>query len=153
MARESPVRLVIEHDILDAIHYEPMDDRALLPRLFEQFPNLGLCVDTGRVHLQEVTDPRFDAVRFTSMMLPYITNVHLWTVHVGTNRLGGHHPVLPSLRKEDGWGDMAGLLWVLASLQHTHVLFEHNADVLAAGQLDECYSWVASALSGSGPGK
>jgi sugar phosphate isomerase/epimerase len=149
LASKSPVQLVVEHDILNSTHYEPMDDGALLARLLRQYPDLGLCVDTGRLHLLENTDPGFDALRFTSLMMPYVTNVHLWTARVGTNRFGEHHPVHPDLRKEEGWGEMHGLLRILAELENIYVMFEHNADLLPDGQLDECYSWVASLLSGS----
>ncbi len=147
LARQTSAKLVVEHDILNAWHYESLDQRALLPRLFSTYPGLGFCADAGRLHLQEATDPAFDAERFLSLMLPHITNVHVWNVQVGTNRFGGHHPARPCLNGRDGWGDIAGMLQVLASLQESHVMFEHRADEVSDQELDECYAWVASLLS------
>ena len=148
LASQSRVRLAIEHDVLNFMHYGPLNGgAALLPRLFRQHPDLGLCVDTGRLHLLESTDTDFDALGFTSLMLPYITNVHLWTAKLGTNRFGGHHPLHPNLKEADGWGNMRGLLQILASLGNAYVMFEHRADLITAKQLDECYSWVATELS------
>lgn len=130
LASGSSVKIVVEHDILHSMHYSPLSEGGLLVRLFKQNPELGFCADLGRLHLSEYTDDRFDAHKFLSLMLPFVTNVHAWTIKVGTNKFGGHHPVHPDLHKEDGWGDIAGLLRILSSLENAYVMFERAARMM-----------------------
>jgi hypothetical protein len=147
IARGSRVKVIVEHDILSTVHYHPGNESALLFRLLSRYPGLGFCVDLGRLHLLEVTDPEFNAARFLQCALPHITNVHVWTVQPRTNKYGGHIPVHPDLRKEDGWGDMAGFLSTLSSLASAYVMYEHRADLVTPQRLDETYAWVASMLA------
>lgn len=94
------------------------------------------------------TDPGFDALRFIERMSPYITNVHLWTVRLGENRQGGHHPILPDLHPKDGWGDNAAYLRALSRIESATVMFEHRSDLITIAQLDTCYQWVEEMLRG-----
>jgi sugar phosphate isomerase/epimerase len=146
LAATAGVRLVLEHDILHPLFY-----RSLLRELFAEQgrqPGLGLCIDTGRLHLQESTDPGFSGVALIEALRPWITNVHLWTARVGENRLGGHHPLLPELQKANGWGPMAEYLDALATVPEATVLFEHRSALVTPQQLDECYDWVRRRLQG-----
>jgi len=136
----SGVQLVLEHDIMHPWHWE------LLPELFASHSSLGFCLDTGRLHLQQHADARFDSMEFILRMLPYTTNIHLWTVKLGTNKLGGHHPVLPSLSPADGWADIQSMLHLLSSAGSVYVLFEHRADAVSNAELDECYRWTKKLL-------
>lgn len=151
IARGSGVRVVIEHDILCPLHYGTAGGQGLLFRLLKSHPSLGFCVDLGRLHLQEVIDSGFDAVKLLKRALTYVTNVHVWTVKAGTNKLGGHIPVHPDLRKEDGWGDIDGFLRTLSALDTGYVMFEHRADLVTPERLDETYAWIASMLAGDRP--
>lgn len=141
LSSDSGTKVVLENDVLHAVHYG-----SLLPRLFSSHPGLGFCLDTGRARILERTDPGFDALRFTRTMLPYTTNVHLWTAQAGKNRQGGHHPVLPGLRAEDGWGETGSLLRALSAIPAAYVVFEHKADLITDEHLDECYRWVSGLL-------
>ncbi len=143
LSKEIGLSIVLEHDITHPVHYQQ-----ILPELFAAFPGIGFCIDTGRLHMQEHTDPGFSAIEFINRMLPYITNVHLWTVRLGQNKAGGHHPLLPELKPEEGWGDMAAYLSVLSGVEQASVLFEHRADLVSADDLDRCYQWVESVLRG-----
>lgn len=142
VSQKSGVKVVLENDTLHSMHYG-----SLLPRLFAAHPELGFCFDTGRARILERTDPKFDALAFARTMVPYTTNLHVWTSQAGKNRLGGHHPVLPDLRPEDGWGETENLLKVLSQVSLAHVLFEHRSDLVSERQLDECYRWVAQSLT------
>ncbi len=144
LAERSTVRIVLEHDILHPLFYQ-----SLLPELFAAFPRVGFCLDLGRLHLQQHTDPGFSGIRFVEHMLPFITNVHLWTVRLGENRQGGHHPILPRLRAEEGWGENEAYLRALSVLNHADVMFEHRSELVSEAELDCCYSWTESMLTGS----
>lgn len=142
MSTRAGVRAVVEHDILDPEHH-----CWLLPRVLAACPGVGFCVDTGRLHLLELTDPRFNAVEFLLRVRPHITNVHLWTVRAGTNTAsGGHHPLLPRLDRLPGWGDIGSYLRVLASVPEAFVLFEHDPGLVTPRELDQCYDWVRRSL-------
>lgn len=153
LSTEVGVKIVIEHDILHAWHY-----LRLFPKLLGENPNLGFCIDSGRLHLQEHTDPGFSARAFLEAVSAYISNVHLWTVQLGQNKMGGHHPVLPSLTAEEGWADIGGLLSFLAEVSSSKtattpgvqpelfVTFEHRADLVTGEDLAICYSWVGRSL-------
>lgn len=142
LSQEVGVRLVLEMDILHAWFYQ-----GLIRRLYESCPGLGLCLDTGRLHLQRATDPAFDIVTFVRSLSPWLTNLHLWTVSIGHNKRGGHHPLLPELSDEDGWGPMAELLEAAVTANEAYVLFEHRSDLISADDLERCYQWVARSLS------
>ncbi len=141
LSQEAGVRLVLEMDILHAWFYQ-----GLIRRLYESHSGLGLCLDTGRLHLQHATDPSFDIVAFVRLLSPWLTNLHLWTVCIGHNKKGGHHPLLPELSVEDGWGPMAELLEAAATAHEAYVLFEHRSDLISADDLERCYQWIASSL-------
>lgn len=141
LSQENGLPVVLEHDITHAVHYQE-----IMPALFRAFPGLGLCIDTGRLHMLQHTDPAFSAVDFINRLLPHITNVHLWTVQLGKNKAGGHHPVLPELKPEDGWGDIAAYLQALSRVKRASVLFEHRADLVSAEELERCYGWVEQSL-------
>ena len=133
LSHECGIQLVLEHDILHSLHYS-----GLLQSLFAAHSSIGLCVDTGRLHMLEHTDSGFDGVNFIRQMAPYITNLHLWTVRLGTNKEGGHHPLLPRLSPDEGWGRMAEYLTTLADVSVANVLFEHRADLISSKEMEEC---------------
>lgn len=144
LAKAAGVRLVLESDILHPLVY-----RSLLRDLYAgqgDGAGLGLCLDTGRLHLQEATDPAFSGLSLIRTLRPWVTNVHLWTVRVGENRSGGHHPLLPGLAPSAGWGPMADYLDALADVPDAAVLFEHRSELITPQQLDECYDWVSRRL-------
>lgn len=143
LAAQTSVRIVLEHDILHSVFYQ-----SLFGELLAEFPRVGFCLDTGRLHLQQHTDPGFSAISFIEQMKPYITNLHLWTVRLGENRQGGHHPILPSLSKEEGWGDNESYLRALSTLTEGYVMFEHRSDLVSETELDLCYSWTEELLTG-----
>jgi len=141
LSQEVGMALVLEHDILHHIHYS-----GLLQQLYAAHPSIEICIDTGRLHMLEHTDPRFDGEQFIQAMTPYITNVHLWTVRLGTNKEGGHHPLLPRLDSSLGWGRMSTFLSALSRVPSARVMFEHRADLISPEELENCYQWVKSCL-------
>ncbi|MEW6524754.1 MAG: hypothetical protein AB1445_14630 [Bacillota bacterium] len=142
MSQATGIRVVVEHDILHPEYY-----RRLLPWVLAAYPGVGFCVDTGRLHLLEVTDPGFSATEFLVQVKKHVTNVHLWTVRAGTNvASGGHHPLLPRLDRAPGWGDMGSYLRILASVPEAYVVFEHDPGLVTPEELDQCYDWVRRSL-------
>lgn len=67
-------------------------------------------------------------------MAAHITNAHLWTARLGTNKQGGHHPLLPRLLPEDGWGRNGEYLEALSQVKDLKVLFEHKSELVAEGE-------------------
>lgn len=113
----------------------------LLETLLEQYPNVRLCLDFGRIHLQECTDPNFIGIEIIKKYGNYASLIHLWNCKLDFN---GHYPALKSLRVEDGWGDMEAYFKALNQVNNSSykVLFEHQSQLISDEELEECYQWI-----------
>ncbi|MGE5654115.1 MAG: sugar phosphate isomerase/epimerase family protein [Bacillota bacterium] len=143
-SHEVGVPLILEMDILHAWYYQGM-----IRELYQAHPGLGLCLDTGRLHLQSATDPGFDVAAFVDSLKPWVTNIHLWTVQLGQNKKGGHHPLLPELLSSEGWGPMDEMLTKFCDIEEAWALFEHRSDLVTSEALERCYQWVSKQLCGT----
>lgn len=135
------VKIILENDAYNKYFYET----DLLRELYKEYPRLRLCLDFGRLHLQEKVDKDFHASKVISDLAQYIDLIHLWNVKVNENLSGGHYPVLPEQSPEEGWGDIGSYLTALSiKNNNVKVLFEHRSDFISDKDLERCYKWVNS---------
>lgn len=136
-------KVVLEHDIINRYTY----NTDLLEKLFCKYNNLKFCIDTGRIYLLSKTDGGFNPYKFIEKMSPYTHMVHLWNVKVDNNILGGHFPVLPEQRANEGWADIEGYIkGIFKNNRECLMMFEHRSDLISDSKLEECYSWVQSLI-------
>lgn len=120
----------------------------LLESLLEDYPNIKLCLDFGRIHLQDSMDDSFNGEEVISKLGKYTYLVHLWNVKVDTNVTHSHYPALKSLKPEEGWGDMEAYFKVLNKVNGNYkILFEHKSHLITDEELEECYQWVNELIS------
>jgi len=118
----------------------------LLEELLEEYSNIKICLDFGRIHLQDCIDKNFKAIDIIKKFGKYTHLVHLWNAKVDSN---GHYPALPSLKVEEGWGDMEAYFKALNEKNQSYkVLFEHKSNLITDEELEECYQWIGTFVSG-----
>lgn len=112
----------------------------LLEELLDEYPSIKLCLDFGRIHIQDCIDKNFNGTEIIKRFGKYTHLVHLWNAKVDSN---GHYPALPSLKVEEGWGEMARYFKALNSVNNNYkVLFEHKSNLISDEELEECYTWI-----------
>jgi sugar phosphate isomerase/epimerase len=135
---------VLELDGLNRYIYETN----LLQGLLDEYPNIKLCLDFGRIHLQDCIDDNFIGREIVKKFGRYAHLVHLWNVKVDINVENAHYPALKSLKVEDGWGDMESYFKVLNEVNDSYkVLFEHKSHLISDVELEECYQWISELVS------
>jgi sugar phosphate isomerase/epimerase len=135
---------VLELDGLNRYVYETN----VLESLLEEYENIKLCLDFGRIHLQDCIDGNFNGKEVVRKFGKYTHLVHLWNVKVDTNVTNSHYPALKTLKIEDGWGDMEAFLKILNEVNDSYkVLFEHKSDLITDAELEECYHWVSELIN------
>lgn len=136
------VRIVLELELMNKYLYEGN----LLKTWLDQYPNLKLCLDSARLHVQSQIDPSFDMLGFVAELTPYTYLVHLSNICVGETIEKGHHPVLKRLTAAEGWCDIDKFLSVISEQkqgQELKILYEHRSSILEDAELLECYEWVS----------
>ena len=135
---------VLELDGLNRYVYETN----LLEDLLKEYPNIKLCLDFGRIHLQDCMDDNFKAAEIVRKLGKFTHLVHLWNVKVDENVTNAHYPALKSLKLEDGWGDIELYFKTLNEVNHNYkVLFEHKSHLVSDVELEECYQWIGELVS------
>ncbi|GGJ32390.1 sugar phosphate isomerase/epimerase [Paenibacillus hunanensis] len=136
---------VLEFDALTTYIY----DNDFLENLLARYPKIKLCLDTGRLFLQESIDPNFDAGKVMRTFAKYAYIMHLWTFQMKDTIQHLRHPVLPELRQTDGWAPIEEYLNIIREEnQYVKIMFEHNSQLVSDKQLDQCYAWVKELLTG-----
>lgn len=130
---------VLEFDALNKYIYE----NTFLEELLDQYPKVRVCLDTGRLHLQNMLDPNFHAEGIIRRFTKYTEVVHLWNTKV-TDKVEYHHyPVLPWLDPAEGWGPIGRYLEIIREEnENCLMMFEHRSDLLTDEELKACYKWV-----------
>lgn len=122
----------------------------VLTELLDRYPNIGVCIDIGRLHIQNEIDDRFDAFELIKKLGKYIVEVHLWNVQVQEKLSNGHYPTLEDLKPEDGWADVPKYFKVINEhVKDYSVLFEHRSDLISDEQLQACYDWIRALSEGA----
>jgi len=130
---------ILELDAVNAYIY----DSDFLENQLKQYSNIKLCLDIGRIHLQDCIDPNFDGLLFVGKYAPYTELVHLWNVKVDNNVSCGHYPALESLSKDEGWADVEAYLKRISQENNTYkILFEHKSHLISEEELQNCYNWI-----------
>jgi sugar phosphate isomerase/epimerase len=134
-------RPVLELDALNKYVYETN----ILEELLDKYPNIKLCLDFGRIHVQECIDGNFNWENVIRRFGKYTYLVHLWNAKV---KGIGHYPALRSLKPEEGWADMRKYFEALNEVNDDYkVLFEHNSSLICDEELEECYQWTYELVS------
>ncbi|WP_040952039.1 TIM barrel protein [Gorillibacterium massiliense] len=127
----------------------------IVVELLQKYPRVKVCLDTGRLFLQEKLDPSFDARSVIRKYGKYAELIHLWTFQYDGEMRHRHHPVLPDQKPEDGWAPIEDYLTIaLEENPEVAIHFEHRSDRISDEELDRCYRWVNEiAMRGKTDGK
>jgi sugar phosphate isomerase/epimerase len=135
---------ILEFDALNKYIY----DTDFLEKLLFNYPTIKLCLDTGRLFLQEKIDPNFDSRKLLRKYLKYAYSIHLWTLQIKDSIQNIRHPVLPELSPNDGWAPIEDYLKIISEENNkVRIMFEHRSELISDEQLEQCYLWVDSILN------
>lgn len=135
---------VLEFDALNRYVY----GTDFLEKLLDKYNRIRICLDIGRLHLQDKSDHNFDSFATVRKFARYAEVVHLWNVKANTNLKHSHFPALPGLPPEEGWADIARYLKTISEENKSFkVMFEHRSDLITAEELEDCYNWINDILS------
>ena len=136
---------VLELDGLNKYIYETN----LLEELLGKYPKIKLCIDTGRLHLQDRIDPNFNALSIIKRFSKYAEVVHLWNIRVKDNLENSHYPALKNLKAEDGWAPIEEYIRIIKEEnKDVKIMFEHRSDLITDEELEECYIWINELMEG-----
>lgn len=138
-AKSRGFKAVVELDNIPPYLYET----TLLEELLEKY-DIDLCVDIGRLHLQDRIDDHFDALSYLKRIVKYIKEVHLWNIQVEDVVSHSHFPALPTLKKEDGWADIEAYFSILNEGYDYKILFEHQSMAITDQEMQHLYQWIQS---------
>ncbi|WP_152392391.1 sugar phosphate isomerase/epimerase [Paenibacillus guangzhouensis] len=121
-----------------------------LVSLLERYPTIRLCLDMGRLFLQEQVDPNFNARAVIRKYAKYADVIHLWTLQYQNGEIiHYHYPVLPEQKEAEGWAPIADYLRIVREAQpHVNIQFEHQSNLISDEDLSRCYAWVEGMLRG-----
>lgn len=136
---------VLELDAVPAYIYET----ELLERLLERFPRIRLCLDVGRLYLQDRVDPGFSARDLIKKLAAYTEVVHLANTRFTDKLECRHMPVLPEQLPEEGWAPIEEYLTLIRMRNaQVKIHFEHRSDLIRDDDLERCYRWVDGLMEG-----
>jgi sugar phosphate isomerase/epimerase len=147
-ANEYSFTPVLEFDALNRYVYE----EDFLESLLCRYPNIKLCLDTGRLFMQEKIDPSFDARAVLNRYAKYAKLVHLWNVQFTDSFAFSRYPALPHCRPEDGWAPIEDYLnLITAHNPDITIMFEHRSDWITEEELQTCYQWIDQIVNKKSP--
>lgn len=135
---------VLEFDALNKYIYKTN----FVEDLLRKYNNIRLCLDTGRLHLQDRIDPNFNAPKIIKKYAKYAELIHLWNVRVNENLENNHYPALQGLSPNEGWAPIHNYLQIIRKENsNVKVMFEHRSDLISDDELEKCYFWVENILN------
>lgn len=135
---------VLELDAVNKYIYK----ESFLEELLNKYTRIRLCLDVGRLHLQDKIDQSFSAADVLMRFSKYTGIIHLWHAKVGRTVEYGHYPLLPNLKPEDGWADIETYAGIICSQnRELKLLFEHRSDLISDEELDSCYDFINKLFS------
>lgn len=142
----------IEFDFIPVLELDAISNYIhktnLLEELLDRFDRIKLCLDTARLHAQDMTDNQFDPIDIIQRFSKYTEEVHLSNAKVTDRIEYYHYPVLPNLNPMEGWADIELYLsFVRRKNPNVKVMFEHRSDWISVEDLELCYSWVNKLLT------
>ncbi|WP_053243127.1 hypothetical protein [Clostridium sp. DMHC 10] len=143
----------LEYNFIPVLEFDGLNkygcEENFLESLLEKYKAVRLCLDTGRLHLQNKIDSDFDEKEIIRKFARYAEVVHLWNVKISGNLENNHFPALPSLKVEDGWAPIEDYLRIIKNeKKKVRIMFEHRSELISNEELDNLYLWVASILEG-----
>lgn len=134
---------VLELDALNKYIYKTK----LLEELLIKYNNVKLCLDTGRLHLQDKIDLNYNAKDLIRRYAKYAEVIHLWNVRVADNLDKYHFPAMSNLKEDDGWAPIEEYLKIIKEKnKNVKIMFEHRSDMISDEELENCYLWVNKIL-------
>ncbi|HWI60914.1 MAG TPA: TIM barrel protein [Symbiobacteriaceae bacterium] len=128
-------------------------DGELYTRLFEEFPELSLCVDTGRLGLLARTHGQ-DPLALARRWLPWTRHMHLHTSMWDEARQMRNHVPTDGTHTADRWPDVTPAAdvarMIVAAQPRCTVVLEHNPRAVPPEQLERCHAWAAALVKGEG---
>ncbi|GGH27146.1 sugar phosphate isomerase/epimerase [Paenibacillus segetis] len=135
---------VLEFDALNKYVYQT----ELLEELLNKYNKVKLCLDTGRLYLQEKIDPFFNSKEVIKKYAKYAEVIHLWTLQYIQKIEQYHYPVLPELSPSEGWAPIEDYLNIIREEnRNVKIQFEHQSDFISDEDLERCYVWVDKILN------
>lgn len=135
---------VLEFDALNRYIYQT----GRLEELLNKYNKVKLCLDTGRLYLQEKIDPFFNSREAIKKYAKYAEVIHLWTLQYTGKIEKYHYPVLPELPSSEGWAPIEDYLNIIREENRSvKVQFEHQSDLISDDDLERCYVWVDKMLN------
>lgn len=139
----------VEYNFVPVLEFDALNkyvcEENFLEDLLEKYKLIKICLDTGRLHLQNKIDNDFNDIDIIKRFAKYTEVVHLWNVKVNSNLENSHYPALPNLKVEDGWGPIDKCLKIIKEANNdVKIMFEHRSDLISDEELDNCYSWIES---------
>lgn len=139
---QEKIRVVLEIDGPCPYFYEG----DLFERLLTEFPDLTLCVDTGRLGLLAKTH-RKDPLELCRRWLPWTKHLHLHTSLWDTSGRFHNHIPTDASHTADRWpavtpaADIAEL--VMQAHPQSVVVLEHDPRAVSPERLEAAHAWVA----------
>ena len=133
---------VLEFDLVNKYIYNNEE----FYQLFSAYPEIKVCLDIARLHVQRVLDKYFPVDCFIKQYARHTYLVHLSNVSV--KKKINHYPALPTLDPDEGWADIKMYLQKIKSENNQFkLLFEHWSNAVNEQQLQECYDWITEILA------
>jgi sugar phosphate isomerase/epimerase len=142
------IRVVLEIDGPNPYVYEG----DLLERLFGEYPDLSLCIDTGRLGLLARTHGQ-DPLALARRWLPWTRHLHLHTSMWNADGTFTNHIPTDATHTVDKWpqvtpaADIARL--VTAAQPRCVVVLEHDPRKVSPEQLEEAHAFARSLTAGT----
>jgi sugar phosphate isomerase/epimerase len=136
ISKRHNIQVILENDAIS----QYLSQSSVLENLFGEFNSIKACLDIGRLHLQQMVDSEFKGMEFAKKLAPFTSLIHLWNTNPVQNLHGGHLPVSPSQKSEDGFADVRAYLEaIFARAKDAKILFEHNSNGMTREELQNCY--------------
>lgn len=126
-------------------------DGEMYSRLFAEYPDLSLCLDTGRLGLLARTHGQ-DPIGLAKRWLPWTRYMHLHTSRWDEEGRFANHIPTDATHTLDQWprvtpaADIARL--VVAAQPRCTIVLEHNPRSVSPEQLEEAHAFAASLVEG-----
>ncbi|SCL93143.1 hypothetical protein [Sporanaerobacter sp. PP17-6a] len=138
----------IEYDFIPVLEFDALNKYIckfnFLEELLERYKRIRICLDTGRLHIQNRIDLDFNDIEIVKRFSKYTDVVHLWNIRVGSI---SHFPALSNLKPEEGWAPIRDYLRIIKDENpNVKIMFEHRSDLISDEELGDCYSWINSLI-------
>ena len=143
------IRVVLEIDGPNPYFF----DGELYSRLFAEYPDLSLCIDTGRLGLLARTHGQ-DPVALARRWLPWARHLHLHTsLWDAEGRFRNHLPTTGS-HTSDRWPAVTPAADIARMVVEAHpqaiVVLEHDPRTVSPEELEACHAWAAGLVAEKG---